>query len=148
MTDIDVLYVTPEDFIRTNLEFLSTSEYDVVETSLKTRKQIKRVSRTDIRRALDSFPLDDPLQSQCAHWMHAFAGKHFFPDANHRTALATLRATLRQNGVEVGRWPQELTEETVERSKQARRNLDIDMSNLFKEDDMYAVWLDYFEEVL
>lgn len=88
------------------------------------------------------------MESQCAHWMHAFAGKHFFPDANHRTALATVRATLRQNDVEVGRWPQERTERAVEESKRVRRSLDIDMSNLYSKDGMYHVWLDYFEEVL
>ena len=140
--------LTPNDVVNTNLTFLSDSEYDVVETKLKTRKRIKRESEDDLQRAIDEFPYDEPLHDQCAYWMHAFAGKHFFPDANHRTALATLRATLRENGIEVDNIPRKKTVETIKESKRIRRNLDIDMGSLYNEDEMYELWKDYFEEVV
>lgn len=44
---------------------------------------------------IEKFPTDRPLPEQCALWMHAVIGKHFFDDANHPTAVALLRKLLR-----------------------------------------------------
>jgi len=55
--------------------------------------------------------------------MHAVAGEHFFPDANHRTAAATLRRLLRENGIDPGEWPVEETEQALVESHRVRREI-------------------------
>ena len=36
----------------------------------------------------------------CALELFAVVGKHFFPDANHRTAVAMLITLLQENGID------------------------------------------------
>lgn len=64
---------------------------------------------------LNEFPRDERLREQCALWMHAVVGKHFFPDANHRTAVALLRKLLFENQISYKRW-------SADRLRQARKN--------------------------
>ena len=81
--------------------------------------------------------------------MHAVVGKHFFPDANHRTALALLRRVLRANGIDPGQWPVERTESARDESHEVRREIpQIRLDTLFERDPLYEVWERYFEDVL
>jgi len=104
----DLSTIAPEDFKQRNSAFLiGDAHYDVLshQTREDLREQIWRVRNGDLRRVIEDFPRDVPLVAQCALWMHALVGRHFFPDANHRTAIATLRRLLRENGIDTGEWP-------------------------------------------
>lgn len=81
--------------------------------------------------------------------MHAMIGKHFFPDANHRTAVAMLRRLLRENDIEPGDWPIERTERAVSESHRARRDIPpVRLDTLYVRDGLFRVWRRYFEDVL
>jgi len=54
---------------------------------------------------------------------HALVGKHFFPDANHRTAIVTLRKLLRDNGMEPGEWSTERVKRVRAESHDVRREI-------------------------
>jgi len=100
----DLSSIEPENFKFRNTQFLRADghHYDNPhdESFLEQRKEIWRVRNGDLERVLEEFPTDRPLPEQCALWIHALVGKHFFPDANHRTAIVTLRKLLRDNGME------------------------------------------------
>lgn len=81
--------------------------------------------------------------------MHAVAGKHFFPDANHRTAIATLRRLLHENDISPGDWPTPLSEQTVLHSHRVRREIEtVRLDTLYRRDRLWLVWLRYFNTVL
>jgi hypothetical protein len=81
--------------------------------------------------------------------MHAVAGKHFFPDANHRTALATLREVLRDNDILPGKWPLHVSEQTVLRSHTVRNEIEpVRLDTLYRHDRLFLVWVLYFKRVL
>jgi prophage maintenance system killer protein len=81
--------------------------------------------------------------------MHAVVGKHFFPDANHRTAIALLRQLLRENGIEPGKWPVERTKRVRDESHDVRAELPpIQMDTLYERDDLFELWRAYFTDVL
>jgi len=107
----DLSSIEPENFKFRNTQFLRADghHYDNPhdESFLEQRKEIWRVRNGDLERVLEEFPTDRPLPEQCALWIHALVGKHFFPDANHRTAIVTLRKLLRDNGMEPGEWSTE-----------------------------------------
>jgi hypothetical protein len=67
----------------------------------KTKGRIWNVKDFELDRVIDEFPIYEPLVQQCGHWVRAICGKHFFPDANHRTAMASLNALLKLNGIQV-----------------------------------------------
>jgi hypothetical protein len=53
------------------------------------KRKISSVRNGTLRRIVREFETEtaeEPLYVQCALWVHAFAGKQFFEDANHRTA--------------------------------------------------------------
>ena len=77
------------------------------------RRRIWNVRNGDLRRVLEGFPKAEPVREQYALWMHAVVGKHFFPDANHRTAVAMLRTLLQENGIDYKPW-------SIERLRRAR----------------------------
>jgi hypothetical protein len=147
-----------DDVIRTNMEFFRDDEAEYEDanafTHLNTRRNIKldEGERNELSEVIGEFPTDEPLASQSALWMRAIVGLHFFPDANHRTAMATLRGMMKDNGIEPFETSGDVEEMTVEvlgRSKDLRRHeVDIDMDNYYEKDRLYEAWLDYFEKTL
>jgi len=81
--------------------------------------------------------------------MHAVVGKHFFEDANHRTAIAMLRRLLVDNGIEVDSWPTDRVMEARDESHKVRQEIPpIQLDTLYEEDELYDVWLRFFTDVL
>lgn len=148
----DVSALEPENFKFRNAAFLEgDTHYDVLphQTRRELQDRIWNVRNGDLRRVLDDFPTDEPLVDQCALWMHAVVGKHFFPDANHRTAVALLRRLLRENGIEPGDWSIERTEQARDESHAVRRELPpTRLDTLYERDALFEVWRQYFEDVL
>jgi len=106
------------------------------------------VRNGDLERVLEEFPTDRPLPEQCALWIHALVGKHFFPDANHRTAIVTLRKLPvttgwnQENGRRSGSNGYGLSHTTFEEIPP------IHLDGLYEKDELYRVWLQFFGEVL
>jgi len=148
----DLSYLSAEDFKHRNTKFLEgDTHYDMNQYSLpeQIRHDIWAVRNHDLRRVLREFPTDEPLVDQCAHWMHAIVGKHFFPDANHRTAIALLRQLLRENGIEPRKWPVERTKRARDESHDVRAALPpIRMDTLYEQDELFELWWAYFNDVL
>lgn len=148
----DLSTIEPENFKYRNAAFLEgDSHYDVLphQTRQELRDRIWNVRNGDIRRVLDEFPVAEPVVVQSALWMHAVVGKHFFPDANHRTAVALLRRLLRENGIDPGDWPIERTEQARAESHTIRRQIDpVRLDTLYHRDELFEVWRRYFQEVL
>jgi hypothetical protein len=81
--------------------------------------------------------------------MQAVVGKHFFPDANHRTAAAILRAILSQNGIQPGHWGPSKTYRTQKESHKVRKeHPPITLADIYQRDPLYEVWRRYFDDVL
>ena len=148
----DVSELGPENFKRRNQAFLDgEAQYDVFDHQNREelRDRIWSVRNGDLQRVLDDFPTDESLVDQCALWMHAVVGKHFFPDANHRTAIALLRRLLRGNGIEPAEWPVPRTRQAREESQRVREELPpIRLDGLYERDALFEVWRNYFEDVL
>ena len=150
ITDLSCL--SAEDFKQRNTKFLEgDAHYDMNQYSLQVhiRHDSWAAPNHDLRRVLREAPTDEPLVDQCALWMHAVVGKHFFPDANHRTAIALLRHLLRENGIEPGKWPVERTKRVREESHEVRAALPpIRMDTLYERDELFELWRAYFSDVL
>lgn len=150
ITDLSML--GPENFKRRNQAFLEgDTRYDRLQhqTREELRNGIWSVRNGDLRRVLDDFPTDEPLVDQCALWMHAVVGRHFFPDANHRTAMALLRRLLRENGIDPGKWPVERTERARAESHRVRGEVPpVRFDTLYERDALFDVWRRYFDDVL
>lgn len=148
----DISAIRAEDFKLQNTVFLEgDAEYQQTDHDLfdDLRHQIWGTRNGDLRRVLYDFPLNAPLHEQCAGWMHAVAGKHYFPDANHRTALALLRTLLHENDLPPGRWQTELSRQTVIRSHVVRQEIkSVRLNTLYRRDKLFLVWLLYFKTVL
>ncbi|MFC5279736.1 hypothetical protein ACFPM1_13355 [Halorubrum rubrum] len=149
----DLSSIEPENVKFRNTEFLKSDRHrydnprDV--SFIEQRRNIWRVRNGDIRRILDEFPTDRPLPEQCALWMHAVVGKHFFEDANHRTAIALLRKLLRDNGIDPGSWPTDRIEHVRDESHDVRREIPaIRLDTLYQKDELYEVWYRFFTDVL
>lgn len=81
--------------------------------------------------------------------MHAVVGKHFFEDANHRTAIAMLRTLLRHNGVDIDSWPTNRVKSARDESHNVRQKIPpVTLDNLYEKDELYEVWLQFFADVL
>jgi prophage maintenance system killer protein len=107
------------------------------------------VRNGDLRRLFDDFPRDEPLTDQCALWVHAVVGKHFFPDANHRTAIATLRKLLVANGLSPGKWPTEELKAVRDASHRVRREIEpIRLDTIYRRNELFEVWYRFFDRVL
>jgi hypothetical protein len=82
--------------------------------------------------------------------VRAFAGLHFFYDANHRTGIATLRAMMEERGVVENFKPfgdfEPRTVAALDASKEERRRITRD--EIYEKDSLYEVWRSYFEDVL
>lgn len=147
----DFSSITPETIKKQNTNFWrGDTEYDPVQNwDDQVRRKIWNTRNHDLREVVRRFPKDEPLADQCAHWVHAIAGRHFFPDANHRTAIALLRTLLRDNGVTPGKWPVETTRRTSIRSHKVRGEIEnVRLDTLYRKDRLFLVWLLYFKEVL
>lgn len=148
---IDFTYFDAEDIKYRNSQFLRRSgQYAIrpAETMPDVRDEIWRVRNGDIRRLLRRFPRDVPLIEQCAYWMRAWTGIHFFRDANHRTAIALLRRLLMQRDFSIGEWSATRSIQAVRESKLERRNRSYKLDTLFIRDGHYLVWWFYFVDVL
>lgn len=149
ITDLSVL--EPENFKFRNTQFLEDTSltYEGYDNYRSTRRNIWSTRNHNLRRLLREFPTDEPLVEQCAHWMHAVVGRHFFPDANHRTAMAMLRRLLQENGIEPGEWPNDRTVAATRESHRVRREIDsVRMDTLYQKDELFDVWRCYFSDVL
>lgn len=149
----DLSSIEAENFKFRNTEFLKSDQhhYDNPHDAsfLEQRRDIWRVRNGDLRRVLDEFPTERPLIEQCALWMHAVVGKHFFDDANHRTAIALLRKLLRDNGIDPGQWPTERVEQARDESHDIRKEIPpVHLDTLYEKDELYDVWYRFFTDVL
>lgn len=146
----DLSSITPETMKRQNTEFWRRdAEYETVIADHHTRRRIWNTRNGDLRRLFRDFPTDVPIYEQCASWVHAVAGREFFPDANHRTAVASLRGLLRENGIQPGRWPPDVSRATAVRSHRIRREIaNVCLDTLYRRDQLFLVWLLYFKAVL
>jgi prophage maintenance system killer protein len=78
--------------------------------------------------------------------MHAVAGKHFFPDANHRTAIGTLREILQYNDIYHISFPPRSLEKATKRSHVVRGEIDpVELDTLYRRDELWLVWLLFFK---
>lgn len=150
ITDLSAL--SAEDFKQRNTKFL-VGDYHYDMNMYASKEQIRRaiwnVRNQNLRRVLREFPTEEPLVDQCAFWMNAVVGKHFFPDANHRTAMALLRRLLSENGIEPGAWPVERTKQVRVDSHEVRHEIPpITMDTLYKRDELFVLWRCYFEDIL
>lgn len=149
----DVSCLEPENFKFRNTEFLKAASqpYETGQGRPETelRRWIWNVRNGDIRRVLDEFPTDQPIREQCALWMHAVVGKHFFPDANHRTSVALLRTLLRENQIAYTRWSVGRLREARKESHTVRAEIEpVRLDTLWRRDQLYDVWLRFFEDEL
>lgn len=142
-----------EDFKVRNTKFLKAPDqpYDTGrgETDEALRAEIWRVRNGDVRTVLRDFPTDEPLREQCALWMHAVVGKHFFPDANHRTATALLRRLLDENGITYHPWDIDRLRRARAASHTVRRETEfVELDTLYRRDRLYDCWLSFFTDEL
>ncbi len=149
----DLSHLEPENFKFRNTQFLNDDDqpYDtgMGYTQPELRRQIWNVRNGDLRCVLEEFPQDEPIREQCALWMHAVVGKHFFPDANHRTAVALLRRLLRQNEIAYKLWSIDRLKEAREQSHAVRAEIEpVHLDTLWRQDRLYDVWLRFFEDEL
>jgi hypothetical protein len=149
----DLSSLDPENFKFRNEKFLMNRSlyYDNPHdrSISEQRDDIWRVRNGDIARVLDEFPTDQPLPEQCALWMHAVVGKHFFTDANHRTAIALLRKLLADNDIEVDPWPTERVRNARDESHAVRQDIPpVRLDTLYEKDELYRVWYEFFTDVL
>lgn len=148
----DFSEIDAETIKRFNYERLKDErdDYGLVNGSHgKTEKRIWNVQDLELHRVMNEFPTSEPLVQQCAHWVRAISGKHFFPDANHRTAMASLNAVLRLNGISVpDAWPGNEIGRTVLKSKFIRNFIvDIRFDNLWERDEHYWLWHRHFRNL-
>ena len=81
--------------------------------------------------------------------MHAVVGKHFFEDANHRTAIALLRKLLADNDLDVDQWPTDRVRTARDESHAVRQDIPpVRLDTLYEKDELYRVWYEFFTDVL
>lgn len=144
----DASVIEPEDIKGRNHRFFKNPDhpYDVpADFETFTQNKIGVVRNGDLNRVIRGLPKDVPVHQQCALWVRALVGKHFFPDANHRTAMLTLWFLLDENGIDPPNWPGEQIANTVYNSKVVRRDIEIvTLDNLWERDELHAVWCQHF----
>lgn len=116
-----------------------------------TQRRIWNVKGWQLNRLMREFPRTEPLPEQCAHWMRAIVGLHFFPDANHRTGMATLYGLLSANGLAPPNeeWPGEEIDRAVVQSKLIRElHVTPTFDTLWLRDELYVHWHRYFRDLL
>lgn len=140
---------------RQNSEFYHRADnYTVDEQDIRrARRKIWGVKKWKLTRLLREFPTLEPAVAQSAHWLRTIVGLHLFPDANHRTAMATLsRLVLSNNIIDVDHpWPGEPEEigKAVLLSKFHRHLASkVTLATLWKQDTLYWHWYQYFDYLL
>lgn len=150
----DLSMMSAERIKNTNRVFFTDIEHEY--TSHLPENDIKRkissVRNGDLRRVMREFEMeavDEPLYVQCALWVHAFTGKQFFEDANHRTANLSIKFAAIQNGIDFPSFPEEVVEPYTQRSKDLiRQRIRVRMDTLWRRDDLYIVWRDFYAKIL
>ncbi len=147
----DFSELDPEDIKWRNREYFKNPDHRYDYGDLLTYNQVKHkisvVRNGDLNRVMDEFPKREPVTQQCAHWVRAIIGLHFFPDANHRTAMATLNILLSLNGIEKFDWDDVRYQKAIFKSKLLRRHIiEVRFDNLWSKDELYLLWHRYFVE--
>lgn len=126
------------------------NDYGLVNNSpTKTKRRIQNIKKSRLNRVMREFPTNIPVAEQCAHWLRAIVGIHFFPDANHRTAMATLSFLLDVNNIQYPELPGDGVERAVLKSKLIRTLLvDVRFDNLWEKDELFVHWNRYFQNHL
>lgn len=150
---IDFNGLTPDTITEFNVEeFFEDPDHDyglVSNDRDLTHRRIRNVKNSRLNRVMKEFPLAEPVVEQCAHWVRAMVGIHFFPDANHRTAMATLSFLLDVNNIKYPEWPGGEIERAVLKSKIIRTLLvDVRFDNLWERDELFVHWQRYFQNLL
>lgn len=146
----DIREMDAETIIAFNFDRYENDQYGLVQGSRKaTKQQIGNVSESDLNRVIREFPLNEPLVQQCAHWVRAISGLHFFPDANHRTAIGTLRGILFLNDIaRPDGWPGRELDRTIIKAKFIRNFVvDVRFDNLWQKDEHYHLWHRHFRNL-
>lgn len=125
---------------------------DVLDERRK-RRVVWSVKKWKLERLLNEFPRFEGVVSQCAHWMRTISGLHLFPDANHRTGMATLWMLVADNDIidEDHPWPGTVEEigKAVLLSKFNRYLASkVDFRTLWRKDNLYWHWHQYFDYLL
>lgn len=150
-----------EDIKFRNTKFLDDSmnhdmvQYDIPDQSTyqEVRGEIWRVRNQDLRKLMRRFPLTLPVKMQCGLWMRALVGRHFFRDANHRTAIALLRDLLEENGLKQPPWPTARSRQAIKESKKVRKHMknhstSVTLDTLYEYDRLYWVWWKHTVDVV
>ncbi|WP_141551644.1 hypothetical protein [Natrinema sp. CBA1119] len=145
----DFTELDPEDIKWRNREYFNNPDHRYDHGDVLSYHQVKHrisvVRNGDLDRVMGEFPKREPLTQQCAHWVRAIIGLHFFPDANHRTAMATLNTLLPLNGIEKFSWSDDQYKKTIFKSKLIRKYIiDVRFDNLWSKDELYFLWHRYF----
>lgn len=146
----DVSSVDAETIIAFNFDRYENDHYGLVrESRSDTKRRIGNVSESDLDRVIRELPRNEPVVQQCAHWVRAISGLHFFPDANHRTAIGGLRALLYFNDVALPEnWPGRELRRTVLKAKFVRNFVvDVRFDNLWTKDELYQLWHRHFRNL-
>lgn len=146
----DVTGMDAETIITFNFDQYELDHYGLVRESHEATKQrIGNVSESDLNRVIREFPVNEPLINQCAHWVRAISGLHFFPDANHRTAIGTLRGLLYLNGISPPEdWPGNDLDRRIIKAKFIRNFVvDVRFDNLWMEDELFQLWHRHFRNL-
>lgn len=149
----DLSAIGAENFKFRNTKFLTSEHhyYGVLEheSHIETRKRIWRVRNGDLRRLKERFPREEPIHDQCALWVRGVAGRQFFPDGNHRTAIALLRKLLTENGVPQPEWSPQAIEACRQQSKVLLlRDDPIRLDTLYERDELFDLWRQFFAREL
>ena len=146
----DVSGIDAETIIAFNFDRYEHDHYGLIRGShVDTKQRINNVSEGDLDRVLREFPTNEPVVQQCAHWVRALSGLHFFPDANHRTAMGSLRALLYFNQITPpDEWPGTELDRTIIKAKFIRNFVvDVRFNNLWEKDELYQLWHRHFRNL-
>ena len=153
----DLSYLGAENIKFRNTKFLTSDDdyYGIFEheSKIEVQRRIWRVRNGDLRKMMRRFPLDEPVRDQCALWVRGVAGRQFFPDANHRTAISLLRDVLYQNGIPQPSWSSTHSALAREQSKKIilnkiHKNESIRLDTLYERDNLFQLWCQFFEREL
>lgn len=146
----DLSGIDAETIIAFNFDRYENDTYGLVRGSrADTKQRIGNVAERDLNRVIREFPTDEPLIQQCAHWVRAISGLHFFPDANHRTAIGSLRVLLYYNAISApDEWPGRDLDRRVIKAKFIRNFIvDVQFDNLWRKDELYHLWHRHFRNL-
>jgi hypothetical protein len=62
--------------------------------------------------------------------------------------MVLLRKLLRDNEIDIGRWPTDRVREVRDQSHAVQEIPPVHLDTLYKKDELYRVWLQFFNDVL